>query len=153
MNNLDLAIKKTARLVRVAAWGQLLGYTLFSLSLVIEDAPAFFSRVDPLELLWPIILLIAIHVLKLDVVVSRLVPRWFIVFGIMVLSLATLAASIMALSLAFGIPSAFATSGWQYLQISTTVMFIVFAVSFTLNLVLSVRAIQASDEAQSPNVA
>jgi len=144
MKNRGQRSDASSRLVRFAVWGQLIGYLSFGLSLGAEDYPDIFSRASPIELTWPVVVLAGMHLFRLDTIAARYVPRWLLVVSILVISLGTLAASAAGVAYAYGIPQALATTGWRYLQATTTITLVVFAASLLISIVLSIRSYQES---------
>jgi len=135
------------RLVRYAVWGQLIGYLSFGLSLVAEDSPDFFSRVSAIALIWPFIVLAAMHLFRLDAIAATYVPRWLLATSVLAISVGTLAASVTGVAYAFGIPRALATEGWRYMQATTSLTMAIFAASLLISVVLAVRTYRDSGSA------
>jgi hypothetical protein len=119
----------------------------FGLSLAAEDSPDFFSRVSAIDLIWPFLLLAAMHLFRLDGVAAKYVPRWLLVTSVLAISVGTLAASITGVAYAFGIPRALATAGWRYMQATTSLTMAIFAASFLVSIVLAVRSYRDSGSA------
>lgn len=134
----------TGLLVRLAVWGQMVGYLTFGVSLAVEDSPDIFARADAVEFIWPVLLLVAMHLFKLDRLAARYVPRWLLVVLVLTVSVGTLVASIVGATFAFGIPEALETSGWRYMQSTTSITSAIFALSLVVSVILAVRAYQPS---------
>lgn len=138
-------LNETARFVRLALWGQIIGYLSFGVGLALEDFPRIFSRAGAVEFIWPIAVLAAMYVFRLDSVAARRVPRLVLVLSILVISLGTVAASVTGVMYAYGIPSSLSTPGSRYLQATTSITLGIFAIALLINLVLAIRVYQASD--------
>lgn len=133
-----------ARLVRFAVWGQILGYLSFGLSLAIEDFPDVFSRATVIEFIWPILLLIALHLFRLDRMAERFVPHWLLVMMVLLTSVGTAIANLTGVIYAFGIPDSLESPGWQYLQATATLTFVIFLAALVISVVLSFGVIQSA---------
>jgi hypothetical protein len=137
-------VNEIAKLIQYCVWGQMIGYLSFGVSMAIEDSPDIFSRASPWEFVWPILLLVAIHLFRLDSIIARLTPQWLIVAGVLSISLSTVVASSIGVRNAFGIPTALMTEGWRHLQLSSMISLAIFAISFVVSILLSFRVFQTS---------
>jgi len=132
-------VDEITRLIRYFVWGQMIGYLSFGLSLAIEDTPDIFSRANPWEFVWPVLLLVVMHLFRLDTMIARLTPAWFIIVAVLSISLSTLIAGSVGVRNAFGIPAVLMTDGWRYMQLSTLISLAIFVVSMIVSMYLSVR--------------
>jgi hypothetical protein len=139
-------VDEITRLIRYCVWGQMIGYISFGLSLAIEDAPDIFARANPWELVWPVLLLVAMHLFRLDSIIARLTPTWFIIVTVLSISLGTLVASGVGVRNVFGIPDLLMTDGWRYSQSSTLITLSIFVLSMIVSVYLSIRIYQMRDE-------
>ena len=117
------------------------------------QAPDIFARANPWEFVWPVLLLVAMHLFRLDSIIARLTPTWFIIVTVLSISLGTLVAGGVGVRNAFGIPDVLMTDGWRYTQFSTLTTLSIFVLSMIVSIYLTIRIYQMRDEieAHTPN--
>jgi hypothetical protein len=143
MSTQDQSINAIARLVRVVVWGQLIGYLWLGVAVAVEDAPNLFLRAGIWSFVWPVLVLLAMHLFRLDLLLARRTPRFFIVIGTIALSIATVAASAMGVRFAFGVPDFLVTPGWRYSQGTSLAAMTIFTLALLASIILSVQALRS----------
>jgi len=83
-----------ARLVRVAVWGQVIGFLLFGMNLLAEDVPTFMRVFGLPSLAWPIAFLVALYAIGMDVLIARAMGRALLSFFVVLVSLTSVIATI-----------------------------------------------------------
>ena len=101
MNDAEFAAKTL--LIRVAVSAQVIGYFLFSTILLVQDVPVFLREFGISELIWPIVVIIAMYFFKLDKLIARYFGRGLLTFFVLLISvmmlLATLALAVLTYDL------------------------------------------------------
>jgi hypothetical protein len=142
MKNRKGATDSEVYLLRAGVYGQLLGYMTLGAIIAINDAPDFFDRVDIWNLLWPLGVVAIFSLLKIDLRMVRILPAWFNVAGVLVISGATLTISAIGVWYYFDIPLGFLDLGWRMSRAIALSTFAIFLIAFLINIVLSVRTIR-----------
>ena len=81
-------------LIRVAVWGQAVGYFVFAAILLVQDAPRFLIEFGIAELIWPILVVAGMHFFKLNVLLTRYVGRGALAFFVLLISVIMLLATL-----------------------------------------------------------
>src|SRR3989337_3911907 len=138
MNHPNLAHALT--IIRVAFWGQVIGFLLKAAFLAYEDAPDVFSRVSPLTFLVPLIGMAILYFLRLDrFFAANVGPTALAAFVLLTSGSTTLLATLSVVR-AYRIPEFLVTPGWEYTRTTSVLALVVFAVALAANVYLIVRA-------------
>lgn len=126
-------------LVRVAVWGQAIGFLWQVLAMAIEDSPAFFARANPSTFLWPIAVVAAMYLLRLDMFLAKGVSVGVLAFFILFVSIASTITAFLGVSFYFDIPKYLFQPGWQLSQIMSYITLAIFAIALIVNVICMVR--------------
>src|SRR3972149_2432587 len=127
-------------IVRVAFWGQVVGYLAKAAFLAYEDAPDVFARVSPLTFLLPLATMAGLHGLRLDRFLATNLGSASLVLYVLFTSGATTLLAILSVVRAYRIPEFLVTPGWEYTRTTSVPALVVFAVALAANVYLIVRA-------------
>ena len=134
-------------LLRVAVWGQVMGYLVMVYFLAMEDAPQFFMRINPWNIIVPIVVVIVIQLKQPSNFLVRNISTGMLSIFILIVSLSTTAISVAYLTHAFSIPDFLVTSGWQFTRTTAIFVTIVFSLALIMNIVFLVRALHVERRA------
>ena len=98
-------IDTTVKLVRIFIWAQSLGFLLLTAALMLQDGSAISDRAQPINLIWPVLLLIALYVLNLDEIIVRYVSKLLLAIAVLVVSIASAAGSLANAAFFLTIPT------------------------------------------------
>lgn len=126
-------------LVRVAVWGQAIGFLWQVLAMAIEDSPDFFARANPSTFLWPIAVVAAMYLLRLDMFLAKGVSGGMLAFFILLVSIASTITAFLGVSFYFDIPKYLFQPGWQLSQIMSYITLAIFASALIVNVICMVR--------------
>lgn len=136
-------------LIRVAVWGQAIGFLVMASFLAIEDAPEFFKRVSPWNIIVPIIAVVVIQMKMPSNFLVRNVSTGMLSIFILIVSLSTTAIALSYLVHAFSIPEFLITSGWQYSQTTSIFVFVVFSAALIANIVFLICALREGNKSKT----
>ena len=126
-------------LVRVAVWGQAIGFLWQVLAMAIEDSPDFFARANPSTFIWPIAVVVAMYLLRLDMFLAKGVSVGVLAFFILLVSIASIITAFLGVSFYFDIPKYLFQPGWQLSQIMSYITLAIFAIALIVNVICTVR--------------
>ena len=126
-------------LVRIAVWGQAIGFLWHVVALAIEDSPDFFARANPSTFLWPIAVVAAMYLLRLDMFLAKRVPGGMLAFFILLVSIASTITAFLGISFYFDIPKYLFQPGWQLPQTMSYITLAIFAIALMVNVICMVR--------------
>ena len=141
MNENQLNQSKTL-LLRVAVWGQVMGFLLMAYFLAMEDAPQLFKRISPWNVIVPILVVIVIQMKRPSNFVIQNISTGLLSIFILIVSISTTAIAAAYLTHAFSIPEFLVSSGWQYTRITAIFVTIVFSLALIANIVFLVRTLR-----------
>ncbi|OGO18904.1 MAG: hypothetical protein A2Z14_11165 [Chloroflexi bacterium RBG_16_48_8] len=144
MINMKEPLAPAAALIRATVWGQLVGYLAIVTMIGIEDAPDFFARINLWSFLWPPLILLLMHLFQLDKGIATLIPRVWIITGMLLLSIFTFLAIVVGVWLSLNIPESLITPGWEYTQTTSIIALYLCALSITIY--FSIRTCRSSKE-------
>jgi hypothetical protein len=150
MAQASLGLDRKIPLIRVAVWGQAFGYLLLGLLVAMADAPDYFARIAPTSFLWPILVIAAMHLLRLDRRLAQSLSTPLLAFFVMLPSMASVAMVIAGASFFGSLPAVLA-SGEDKAASSTLVVssaYFVFALIANVDLIVaSFRAKRLQNQA------
>ena len=126
-------------LVRVVVWGQAIGFLWQVLALAIEDSPDFFNRANPSTFLWPIVVVVAMYLLRLDRFLATRVPGGMLAVFILLVSIASTITAFLGISFYFDIPKYLFQPRWQLSQTMSYITLTIFAIALIVNVISMVR--------------
>jgi hypothetical protein len=126
-------------IVRVAFWGQVIGFLVKAAFLAYEDAPDVFARVTPLTFLVPLVGLAALYLLRLDRFVAANVGPTALAAFTLLTSGSTTLLGLLSVVRAYRIPEFLVTRGWEYTRTTSVFALVLFAISLAVNVYLVVR--------------
>jgi hypothetical protein len=128
--------RSIAQLIKVIVWGQIAGHLCQVGGVIYQDAPDYLARTSVASILVPILILLAMHVFKLD-------PGWlFIALGL-ILSGSMTAMAFQNMQYYFDLPESMITSSWRYGQITSIISLIVFGIGLILTIWFSIRVFRS----------
>lgn len=142
--NTDQTETQKIRLMRVAAWGQALGFLAMTVFVLADPASMSTDQVDLLALLVVFAAAIAISLPRVAEFLAKAFSAPSISLFILAISFATFATSIAGVSLAFSIPEELVTAEWQYTRATSLITLTLFLAAFAANTILSIQLRQAS---------
>jgi hypothetical protein len=135
--------RSIAQLIRVIVWGQVLGHLWQVTALVIQDAPDYLARTSVGSILLPILILMGLHLFKLDLLFARIDPGWlFIALGL-ILSLSMTAMTFRNVRYFLDIPDSMITPSWRYNQITSIISLFVFGIGLVFTGLFSSRVLRS----------
>lgn len=135
----ETGYKHKIMLVRVAVWGQAIGFLWQVLALAIEDSPDFFVRTNPSMFLWPIAVVAAMYLLRLDMFLAKGVSVGMLAFFILLVSIASTITAFLGISFYFNIPKYLFQLEWQLSQIMSYITLAIFIIALIVNVICMVR--------------
>ena len=129
-------------LIRVAVWAQAMGYIWQASAMAIEDAPEVFERAGIGSFLWPLGIVLAMHLFKLDKRIAERSDTNAVVVFAMLASVTTLIISILGVKWAYDLPPELVTADWAYTQGASIITLILYATGFGLTVTFSYRALR-----------
>ncbi len=144
---MTISSESTAKsiLVKVAIVGQATGILLMGLFLAIDDVPNSVQRVDPITVVLAVIAILVVLFTRLPDFVARSMSRGFLVLFVLLISVSTLLITLANVVLAFDVPEAFVTPGWEYTRATGLITLLVFLSSAIVNVVLSARILRTPE--------
>lgn len=137
-------------LLRVAVWGQIVGYLLAALFLAIEDAPDILVRVSIWEIVVPIAAGAAIRIKRVSNFLVRNLSTSMLAVFVIIISFSTAAIALGDVTLSFAIPDFLVTPGWQNARTTGLITLAVFIVALVTNIALAVRALRINTASDTP---
>jgi hypothetical protein len=135
--------RSIAQLIKVIVWGQIAGHLCQVGGVIYQDAPDYLARTSIASILVPILILLAMHVFKLDLFFARVDPGWlFIALGL-ILSGSMTAMAFQNMQYYFDLPESMITSSWRYGQITSIISLIVFGIGLILTIWFSIRVFRS----------
>ena len=135
--------RSIAQLIKVIVWGQVVGHLSQVGGVIFQDAPGYLARTSIASILVPILILLVMHVFKLDLIFARVDPGWlFIALGL-ILSASMTAMALQNVEYYFDLPDSMVTSSWRYGQIASIISLIVFGIGLILTVWFSVRVLRS----------
>ncbi len=115
------------------------------LFLAIDDVPNSVQRVDPITVVLAVIAILVVLFTRLPDFVARSMSRGFLVLFVLLISVSTLLITLANVVLAFDVPEAFVTPGWEYTRATGLITLLVFLSSAIVNVVLSARILRTPE--------
>jgi hypothetical protein len=135
--------RSIAQLIKVIVWGQVMGHLCQVGGVIFQDAPDYLARTSVASILVPILILLAMHVFKLDLIFAKVDPGWlFIALG-MVLSISMTAMTFRNVHFYFDLPESMITPDWRYSQITSLVSLFVFGIGLIFTGWFSIRVLRS----------
>jgi drug/metabolite transporter (DMT)-like permease len=129
-------------LIRVILWSQVIGYLWQSSAVALADAPDYFARMSFGSFIIPILVIIAIHVFKLDCKFAQSDPGWvFIALGFLI-SLSAAVITFSTVRFYFNLPQDQVTDSWRSSQVTSLVSLIIYSLGFILTSVFSYQVLR-----------
>jgi hypothetical protein len=125
--------------IRVAFWGQLVGFLSQASFLAYEDAPDIFARVSPLAILIPLLAIAALYFLRLDRFVATNLTRGILALFVLGISGATALLAVLHVLQAYRVPEFLVTPGWEYTRTTSVLVLAVFALALVANVYVIAR--------------
>lgn len=141
--NANKTEKQEIRLLRVAAWGQALGFLAMYAFLLADPASISLDGGDFGTILVLFAVVITVTVPRSAKFVARAFSTVALSLLVLAISFATLITAIAGVSLSFSIPDELVTEAWQYSQTTSLFTLIFFLVAFIANFILSIQLIKA----------
>jgi hypothetical protein len=143
MKETTIKERSIAQLIKVIVWGQVVGHLCQVGGVIFQDAPDYLARTSIASILVPILILIAMHVFKLDLLFARVDPGWlFIALGL-ILSGSMTAMAFQNVQYYFDLPESMITSSWHYGQIASVISFTVFGIGLIFTIWFSIRVFRS----------
>ncbi|OGO17475.1 MAG: hypothetical protein A2Z14_17120 [Chloroflexi bacterium RBG_16_48_8] len=134
-----------AQLIRLIIWGQILGHLWQVAAVIYQDAPDYFKRTSLGSILLPILIVMAMHVFKLDLLFAKVDPGWlFIALGLVLFSSLT-AIAFRNVRFYLDLPKSLITPAWRYGQITSIVVLIVYGKGLMLTGWFSIRILRTGE--------
>jgi hypothetical protein len=135
--------RSISQLIKVIVWGQIVGHLWQVAAVVVQDAPDYFARTSLASILLPILILVAMHVFKLDIYFAQIDPGWlFIALGL-ILSVSMTAMAFQNMQYYFDLPESMITSSWRYGQITSVISLVVFGLGLICTCWFSIRVVRS----------
>ena len=139
----NMTVKQEIRLLRVAAWGQAIGFMAMYAFLLADSASISLDGGDLATLLVLFAVLGAVSVHQTANFIARAFSEIALALFVIAISFATLITAIAGVSLSFSIPDGLVTEAWQYTRTTSLITFVIFLIAFIANMFLSIQLIQA----------
>jgi hypothetical protein len=131
-----------AQLIKVIVWSQVLGHLWQVGALMVQDAPDLLARTSIVSILIPVLILIAMHLLKIDLYFARVDPGWlFIALGLTI-SISMTAMAFRNVQYYFDLPKTLVTSAWRYGQITSIINLLIFLLGLVFTSWYSIRVVR-----------
>lgn len=131
-----------AQLIKVIVWGQVLGHLWQVGALMVQDAPDLFARTSVASILVPVLILLTMHLFKIDLFFARVDPGWlFIALGL-IISVSMTAMAFRNVQYYFDLPKSLVTPVWHYGQITSIINLLIFLLGFALTSWCSIRVVR-----------
>lgn len=131
------------RLMRVAAWGQAIGFLAMAGFLMADPSSISLEGADFTSLLVIFAAAGALSVPRMAKFIARAFSSISISLFALAISFATLIIAIASVSLDFSIPPELVTPAWQYTRTASLITFGIYLVAFVANAGLSIRLLRA----------
>lgn len=128
-----------ATIVRVAFWGQLVGFFAQVAFLAYEDAPDVFAGVSPLAILVPLVCIAALYLLHVDRFLARFLSPSALALSVLLISASTTILALLLVIQAYQIPEFLLTPGWEYTRLTSVLVLIAFSTALAVNVYMIVR--------------
>jgi hypothetical protein len=131
-----------AQLIKVIVWSQVLGHLWQVGALMVQDAPDLFARTSVASILVPVLILLTMHLFKIDLFFARVDPGWlFIALGL-IISVSMTAMAFRNVQYYFDLPKSLVTPVWHYGQITSIINLLIFLLGFVLTSWCSIRVVR-----------
>lgn len=147
MNQEDSQQALKTRMIRVAVWGQAIGFVVSTVILALEDAPDYFGRVSATNVIWPVALVLAMHTLRLDKIAAQHLSTALLVLLILLPSLVSALGTLAGAVFFARIPPLLSTEEDAASAVGLSVAFLVFAIALTVNVVMALKVFQSKNRA------
>ena len=141
--NANKTDKQKIRLLRVAAWGQAIGFVAMYAFLMADPASISLDGGNLVTLLVVFAVVGAVSVPQTAKFIARAFSGIALSLFVIAISFATLLTAIAGVSLSFSIPDGLVTEAWQYTRTTSLITLVIFLVAFITNMFLSIQLIQA----------
>lgn len=131
------------RLMRVAAWGQAIGFSAMAVFILADPSSISLDGGDISTLLIVFAFAAALSVPKAAIFLASSLSSLSISIFILAISFAILVIAFASVSLDFSIPPALVTPAWEYSRITSLITFGIYLAAFLANVILSINLLRA----------
>jgi hypothetical protein len=134
--------------VRIAVWGQAIVYLWQPISVAIRTSPDLLALVDPTDFIWPVYIITAMYLVRLDKFLAKTLSIWELSLFIFITSLGTTVATFVGASFYHDLPEGYFQMGWFSSQALANIGFMLALIALLANIVCLIK-IYPKEKAES----
>jgi len=135
--------RSIAQLIKIIVWGQVIGHLWQVGAVILQDAPDYLARTSIASIVLPVLILMGMHIFKLDMFFAKVDPGWlFIALGL-IISVSMTAMAFRNVQYYFDLPDSMVTQAWRHGQIVSIISLSIFGIGLIFTSWFSIRVIKS----------